>query len=87
MKTIIKFVLLLIVGVVGLFVLTNPYVPVDTSAGPPVTVENSIDIVTDTGQCWVVERAPNNLVLQSLFTSDDLDKCINWLREYHHGTD
>jgi hypothetical protein len=32
----------------------------------------------DTGQCWVIERSPHGLVVETLFHSDEVDDCYKF---------
>jgi hypothetical protein len=43
------------------------------------------EILTDNGECWVVDRSKNGLVKESIYHGGKLYDCINFLRELHYG--
>jgi hypothetical protein len=57
-----------------------------TCIGSPAEVAREVTevipltIVTDNGECWVVDKNDRGLVKESLFHALDLDECINWIR-------
>ena len=54
-------------------------------APPPINGEvrviperNEILYDRDTGQCWVIERSDDGLVVGTLFNSDEVDECYQF---------
>ena len=47
----------------------------------PIEDAVKYDIITASGECWVVDRSSDGLVKDSLFHSDNLDECYNFIKE------
>ena len=39
------------------------------------------EIITYNGECWVIERSEDGLVKESIFHAEELDDCIQFVRD------